>query len=128
MMRSVCKPCITCAHLCSKPQCCCAWLSSAVVSQLTLPTYLTCYILLAVATAARSSVLPMPYAMSHTGALVGLATMLLVALCNDFTSMLMVNNAYETGLDSYESLAAWAGGPKWKVRVKGRGWVGLPRC
>jgi amino acid permease len=58
----------------------------------------------------------MPYALSHTGALVGLATMLLVALCNDFTSMLMVNNAYETGLDSYESLALWAGGPKWKVR------------
>uniref|UniRef100_A0A383V717 Amino acid transporter transmembrane domain-containing protein n=1 Tax=Tetradesmus obliquus TaxID=3088 RepID=A0A383V717_TETOB len=62
-----------------------------------------------------SSVLPMPYAMSHTGAAIGLATMLLVALCNDFTSMLMVNNAYETGLDSYESLALWAGGPKWKV-------------
>jgi hypothetical protein len=41
--------------------------------------------------------------------------MLLVALCNDFTSMLMVDNAYETGLDSYESLALWAGGPKWKV-------------
>jgi amino acid permease len=60
----------------------------------------------------------MPYALSHTGALVGLATMLLVALCNDFTSMLMVNNAYETGLDSYESLALWAGGPKWKVRRK----------
>lgn len=65
----------------------------------------------------------MPYALSHTGAAVGLLTMLLVALCNDYTSMLMVAAAYETGLDSFEGLALWAGGPKWKVSR-----AGVKRC
>lgn len=63
-----------------------------------------------------SSVLPTPYALSRTGALVGLATMLLVALCNDYTTCLMINAAYATGHDSFESLAMWAGGRQWKVR------------
>lgn len=62
-----------------------------------------------------NSVLPMPYAFSKTGAVVGLATMLLVALCNDLTTLLMIAAVYETGHDSYESLAQWAGGRSWKV-------------
>lgn len=64
-----------------------------------------------------NSVLPMPYAFSRTGAIVGLLTMLLVALCNDFTTLLMISAVYETGHDSYESLAQWAGGRPWKVRT-----------
>lgn len=62
-----------------------------------------------------NSVLPMPYAFSKTGAIIGFATMLLVALCNDFTTLLMISAVYETGHDSYESLALWAGGKVWKV-------------
>jgi hypothetical protein len=61
------------------------------------------------------SVLPMPYAMSKTGVLVGMLTMLLVALCNDYTTCLTISAAYTTGLDSFEALAHWAGGPHWKV-------------
>jgi amino acid permease len=62
-----------------------------------------------------SSVLPMPYAISRVGVLTGLLTMLLVALCNDYTTCLMISAAYATGLDSFEALALWAGGPRWKV-------------
>lgn len=61
------------------------------------------------------SVLPMPYAMSKTGVLVGMLTMVLVALCNDYTTCLTISAAYTTGLDSFEALAHWAGGPQWKV-------------
>lgn len=62
-----------------------------------------------------SSVLPMPYAISKTGVLVGMLTMLLVALCNDYTTCLTISAAYTTGLDSFEALAEWAGGRHWKV-------------
>lgn len=61
------------------------------------------------------SVLPMPYAMSKTGVLLGMLTMLLVALCNDYTTCLTISAAYTTGLDSFEALAYWAGGKHWKV-------------
>lgn len=61
------------------------------------------------------SVLPMPYAMSKTGVLVGMLTMVLVALCNDYTTCLTISAAYTTGLDSFEALAYWAGGKHWKV-------------
>jgi len=63
-----------------------------------------------------SSVLPMPYALSKTGVLVGMIIMLLVAVCNDYTTCLTISAAYTTGLDSFEALANWAGGPHWKVR------------
>lgn len=62
-----------------------------------------------------SSVLPMPYAISKTGVLVGMLTMLLVALCNDYTTCLTISAAYTTGLDSFEALAYWAGGRHWQV-------------
>jgi amino acid permease len=69
------------------------------------------------------SVLPMPYAISKTGVLVGMLTMALVALCNDYTTCLTISAAYTTGLDSFEALAYWAGGPHWKVRGTAAGWV-----
>ena len=67
-----------------------------------------------------SSVLPMPYALSKTGVLVGMLTMVLVALCNDYTTCLTISAAYTTGLDSFEALAYWAGGKRWKVRSQQR--------
>jgi len=60
----------------------------------------------------------MPYAISRSGVVVGLVIMMLVAACNTFTTLLMVSSAYETGLDSYESLALWAGGQGWKVSCR----------
>lgn len=46
-------------------------------------------------------------------------TMVLVALCNDYTTCLTISAAYTTGLDSFEALAYWAGGRHWKVRSGG---------
>ncbi len=57
----------------------------------------------------------MPYAMSRMGVAVGLAVMLLVALCNDVCTGLLIRAAAATGLDSYEALSEWAGGRKARV-------------
>lgn len=63
-----------------------------------------------------SQTLAMPYAISKTGVLLGLLTMVVVALCNDYTTCLTISAAYSTGLDSFEALAFWAGGKNWQVR------------
>lgn len=62
-----------------------------------------------------SSVLPIPFALSKTGVLLGCSTMALVAFCNDLTSCLLIRAAAVTGKDTYEGLAEWAGGTGWKV-------------
>lgn len=62
-----------------------------------------------------STVLPVPFAVSRVGLLTGMLTMLVVAWANDVTSCLLVRASAYTGLDTYEGLAHWAGGKKWKV-------------
>ena len=71
-----------------------------------------------------STVLPVPFAVSRVGLLTGALTMLLVAWANDVTSCLLVRAAAYTGHDTYEQLAFWAGGRRWKVGGGGCwGWV-----
>lgn len=53
--------------------------------------------------------------------------MALVALCNDYTTCLTISAAYTTGLDSFEALANWAGGPHWKVRDTAAGLAAAAR-
>eukprot|EP00878_Enallax_costatus_P003116 GHUV01003315.1.p1 GENE.GHUV01003315.1~~GHUV01003315.1.p1 ORF type:complete len:487 (+),score=112.67 GHUV01003315.1:283-1743(+) len=62
-----------------------------------------------------SSILPIPFAISKTGVLVGCLTMLLVAWANDATSCMLIRAAAATGKPTYEALAEWAGGRPWKV-------------
>lgn len=63
-----------------------------------------------------SSILPIPFAVSKTGVLVGCLTMLLVSWANDATSCMLIKAAAATGKPTYEALAEWAGGKPWKVR------------
>lgn len=62
-----------------------------------------------------SSILPIPFAISKTGVLVGCLTMLVVAWANDATSCMLIRAAGATGKPTYEALAEWAGGKAWKV-------------
>eukprot|EP00882_Tetradesmus_deserticola_P022019 GHRQ01023895.1.p2 GENE.GHRQ01023895.1~~GHRQ01023895.1.p2 ORF type:complete len:118 (+),score=49.74 GHRQ01023895.1:1123-1476(+) len=62
-----------------------------------------------------SSILPIPFAISKTGVLVGVLTMLLVAWANDATSCMLIRAAAATGKPTYEALAEWAGGRPWRV-------------
>ena len=57
----------------------------------------------------------MPFAFARTGVLLGLCTMLVVGLCNTYTSTLMLRAAAITGHDSYEGVAYAVGGRAWKV-------------
>jgi amino acid permease len=57
----------------------------------------------------------MPYAFAQTGVFLSCSTMLLVAVCNDIITCIMIRAAAYTGLDSYEALAEWAGGKAAKV-------------
>jgi hypothetical protein len=81
----------------------------------------------------RSTILPIPFALSRTGVLVGGLTMLVVAAANDLTSCWLIRAAALTGHASYEALAEWAGGWRWKVgawlwgRGGGRGQAGAGR-
>lgn len=70
-----------------------------------------------VCTCACSSILPIPFAISKTGVLVGCLTMLVVAWANDATSCMLIRAAGATGKPTYEALAEWAGGKPWKVRI-----------
>ena len=63
----------------------------------------------------RSSILPVPFAFARTGVLLGLCTMLVVGLCNTYTSTLMLRAAALTGHDSYEGVAYAVGGRAWKA-------------
>jgi amino acid permease len=71
---------------------------------------------------ACSSILPIPFAISKTGVLVGCLTMLLVAWANDATSCMLIRAAGATGKITYEALAEWAGGKAWKVRSQAAWW------
>jgi hypothetical protein len=62
-----------------------------------------------------STVLPVPFAISRVGLLMGALTMLVVAWANDVTSCLLVRAAAYAGHDTYEGLAHWAGGVCWLV-------------
>lgn len=62
-----------------------------------------------------SSVLPVPFAISRTGVLMGLVTMLVVAFSNALTSILLLRAAGRTGHDTYEGVAEAAGGGLLKV-------------
>lgn len=64
-----------------------------------------------------SSVLPMPFALSKTGVLVGFLTMLVVAAANDATSCMLIRAAAATGCATYEELAHAAGGAPLKARL-----------
>ena len=66
---------------------------------------------------ACSSVLPVPFAISRTGVLMGLLTMLVVAYSNALTSILLLRAAGKTGHDTYEGVAEAAGGPLLKVQL-----------
>lgn len=59
--------------------------------------------------------LPVPYAFSKTGVLLGSLVMLVVAGSNCLTSLLLLRAAGKTGHDSYEGVALAVGGQKWKV-------------
>lgn len=59
--------------------------------------------------------LPIPFALSKTGLLVGCLVMLVVAAANDATSCYLIRAAAATGKPTYEALAEWAGGKPWKV-------------
>ncbi|KAG1668620.1 hypothetical protein FOA52_001489 [Chlamydomonas sp. UWO 241] len=61
-----------------------------------------------------STILPVPYAFSKIGILVGTLTMLTVASVNDATCCMLVRAAALTGCYSYEELAEWAGGRRAK--------------
>ena len=65
---------------------------------------------------ACSSLLPVPYAFSKTGVLLGILVMLVVAGSNCMTSLLLLKAAGKTGHDSYEGVALAIGGQKWKVQ------------
>ena len=73
------------------------------------------YCLADVCTIPCSSVLPLPFAFSRTGILLGLVTMLVVGFCNAHTCMLLLRAAGSTGHDSYEGVAEAIGGRRWKV-------------
>ncbi|RMZ56478.1 hypothetical protein APUTEX25_001325 [Auxenochlorella protothecoides] len=62
-----------------------------------------------------SSVLPVPYAFSRTGVLLGLLTALAVSLANSLTGTLLVRAAGACGTSSYEALAETLGGPRWRA-------------
>ncbi|KAK9843248.1 hypothetical protein WJX74_009204 [Apatococcus lobatus] len=62
-----------------------------------------------------SSVLPIPFAFSKMGVLVGLLTMAIVAGSNCLTSNLLLGAAFKTGNASYEGIAEAAGGRRWKA-------------
>ena len=64
---------------------------------------------------ACSSLLPVPYAFSKTGVLLGILVMLVVAGSNCLTSLLLLKAAGKTGRDSYEGVALAIGGQRWKV-------------
>lgn len=68
-----------------------------------------------------SSTLSTAYAISRVGVAAGLLTMLVVALCNDYTTSLLISAAYATGVDSFEGLAHWAGGGRLRVSRAGGG-------
>lgn len=63
----------------------------------------------------HSSVLPVPYAFSRTGVLLGLLTALAVSLANSLTGTLLVRAAGACGTSSYEALAETLGGPRWRA-------------
>ena len=84
-----------------------------------LPSALTFAVLLCDATEPEhscSSVLPVPFAFSKIGVVTGLVTMAIVAYANELTSRLLTRAAAYSGKTSYEELAQWAGGHRWKVR------------
>lgn len=64
-----------------------------------------------------SSVLPVPYAFSRTGVLMGLLTAGLVSYANSLTAVLLINVAGATGKTTYESLAEKVGGRGWKASL-----------
>lgn len=61
--------------------------------------------------------LPLPFAFSRTGILLGLVTMVIVGFCNAHTCMLLLRAAGSTGHDSYEGVAETIGGRPWKVQT-----------
>lgn len=63
-----------------------------------------------------SSVLPLPFAFSRAGVVLGIATMLVVGFCNAHTCALLLKAAGTTGHDSYEGVAEAIGGKPWKAR------------
>ncbi len=66
----------------------------------------------------RSSVLPVPFAFSRMGILLGVLTMGVVSVSNSVTSVLLLRAAALTGHASYEGVAHAVGGPTWKVRLR----------
>lgn len=62
-----------------------------------------------------SSLLPLPYAFSKTGIVVGLFLMTVSALTNAFTARLVLEAGHATGRKSYEGVAEAVGGRRWKV-------------
>lgn len=76
---------------------------------------------------ACSSMLPVPYAFSKTGVLLGVLVMLVVAGSNCLTSLLLLKAAGKTGRNSYEGVALAVGGQKWKVHsaTEGSGFAGF---
>ena len=59
--------------------------------------------------------LPVPFAFSRMGVLLGIITMAIVAYSNSLTSVLLLRAAGLTGHDSYEGVAYAIGGRVWKV-------------
>jgi hypothetical protein len=61
-------------------------------------------------------VLPVPFAFSRMGVLLGILTMAVVAYSNSLTSVLLLRAAGLTGHDTYEGVAHAVAGPVWKAR------------
>mmetsp|Transcript_4826 Transcript_4826/g.13876 ORF Transcript_4826/g.13876 Transcript_4826/m.13876 type:complete len:470 (+) Transcript_4826:249-1658(+) len=65
-----------------------------------------------------SSLLPLPYAFAKSGVLLGVVTMLVVAVCNTATCYWLLRASHATGHDSYEGVAEAIGGKRWKVATQ----------
>lgn len=69
-----------------------------------------------------SSVLPVPFAFSRTGVLLGLAVSALVGFSNALTGTLLLRSAGHLGEHTFEALAGKAAGPAWKVGLWVQEW------
>lgn len=61
-----------------------------------------------------SAILPLAAAFADTGIIAGLLVMLIVAVCNAFTSKLLLRQSYLSSSPDYETLAFNIAGPLWK--------------
>ena len=62
-----------------------------------------------------STILPIPFAFAQTGIMAGTLTMLLVATVNLISCHMLIDACHTTGLFTYEELAEWTAGKRFKA-------------